>query len=400
MFCSKCGNEINDEAVVCIHCGCAVKNTDNNTNGEKHDWLVAMLLCWFLGGFGAHRFYSGHIGTGSEDLFYDYLTNVFYNQINDEHTKIKKISKEIKKQPNNYDLYLQRADAKLQIQGIFNGFINIFCPYNKYKIFNAYDIKKDLNKAKNLKSDIDIDLRLGFIEFKNNHYQEAVKLLSQYIESNPNDSDVYLAYYYRGISYDEMENVENAISDLNASIKLNPKFSKSYTALGNIYIVKIGNAEKAFQYYDKAKSLNPDDIENYLRKISWLTFYTEAKENVILREYNEAINTQLGKYCCILYWTISMSDKINPKLRIENAIKHYNSTKRLSDTIKSCKYCVIPDEYRGDIKNRQWDDFYLLINSSLADGDEKNAKKYYEQCKRFALINFYGRMYCPIIDES
>ena len=26
MFCSKCGKEINDDAVVCIHCGCSVNN--------------------------------------------------------------------------------------------------------------------------------------------------------------------------------------------------------------------------------------------------------------------------------------------------------------------------------------------------------------------------------------
>lgn len=26
MFCSKCGKEINDEAVVCVHCGCAVQS--------------------------------------------------------------------------------------------------------------------------------------------------------------------------------------------------------------------------------------------------------------------------------------------------------------------------------------------------------------------------------------
>ena len=35
MFCSKCGKEVNDEAVVCIHCGCAIENkksslTDSN----------------------------------------------------------------------------------------------------------------------------------------------------------------------------------------------------------------------------------------------------------------------------------------------------------------------------------------------------------------------------------
>ena len=26
MFCSKCGKEVNEEAVVCVHCGCAIEN--------------------------------------------------------------------------------------------------------------------------------------------------------------------------------------------------------------------------------------------------------------------------------------------------------------------------------------------------------------------------------------
>ena len=33
---------------------------------EKSDkqWLITLLLCWFLGGLGAHRFYTGHTKTG------------------------------------------------------------------------------------------------------------------------------------------------------------------------------------------------------------------------------------------------------------------------------------------------------------------------------------------------
>lgn len=31
---------------------------------SEKDWLVTLLLCWFLGAVGGHRFYVGKIGTG------------------------------------------------------------------------------------------------------------------------------------------------------------------------------------------------------------------------------------------------------------------------------------------------------------------------------------------------
>lgn len=73
MFCYKCGQQIDDEAVVCPHCGCATKNyipqkgmvsgTYGSEVSEKSR-LVALLLCIFLGCFGVHRFYLGKSGTG------------------------------------------------------------------------------------------------------------------------------------------------------------------------------------------------------------------------------------------------------------------------------------------------------------------------------------------------
>ena len=34
MFCQKCGKEINDEAVICVGCGCPVKGTEYDTKNE------------------------------------------------------------------------------------------------------------------------------------------------------------------------------------------------------------------------------------------------------------------------------------------------------------------------------------------------------------------------------
>ena len=81
MFCSKCGKEIDDSAVICVNCGVPTANysanqnqqtpiniTNVNTNtviaGSPKDKIVAILLCIFLGVFGAHKFYEGKVGIG------------------------------------------------------------------------------------------------------------------------------------------------------------------------------------------------------------------------------------------------------------------------------------------------------------------------------------------------
>lgn len=85
-FCKFCGAKIPMDAVLCTSCGrqveelkssssaqpnIVINNSNNNTNmnagmmgGKMKNKWIALLLCFFLGGLGAHRFYEGKIGTG------------------------------------------------------------------------------------------------------------------------------------------------------------------------------------------------------------------------------------------------------------------------------------------------------------------------------------------------
>ena len=61
VFCTSCGQSIPKEARVCVHCG--VENKGSNAIETKSK-TTAALLAFFVGGLGAHKFYTGHTLAG------------------------------------------------------------------------------------------------------------------------------------------------------------------------------------------------------------------------------------------------------------------------------------------------------------------------------------------------
>jgi len=59
-FCQACGAETNSLAEICTKCGARLVKAEEVSPKSR---LATTLLAWFLGIFGAHRFYLGKTGT-------------------------------------------------------------------------------------------------------------------------------------------------------------------------------------------------------------------------------------------------------------------------------------------------------------------------------------------------
>ncbi len=58
-YCQECGETINLKAEVCPKCGVR-QQSKYSMSEEQNRWLITLLLCFFLGSLGIHRFYTGY----------------------------------------------------------------------------------------------------------------------------------------------------------------------------------------------------------------------------------------------------------------------------------------------------------------------------------------------------
>jgi tetratricopeptide (TPR) repeat protein len=113
----------------------------------------------------------------------------------------------------------------------------------------------ELNTAIQLKPDDDsIKINLSVFYQRVKEYKKSEDVLKYLISKDPTNSNLH---FRLGLLYKEMGNYELSIAEFMKSMELTPHIINPYMEVGNIYLSKFNDVEKAKYYYSKAIEAAP-----------------------------------------------------------------------------------------------------------------------------------------------
>jgi tetratricopeptide (TPR) repeat protein len=97
---------------------------------------------------------------------------------------------------------------------------------------------------------LDLELQAGLASHKAGRFKEAIDIYTEVIKKHPRAAD---AYDWRGMAYDELNELDKALADFNEAINLAPGYADAYNNRGEIFRKKkmyreaLGDYRKALQ---------------------------------------------------------------------------------------------------------------------------------------------------------
>ncbi len=119
-------------------------------------------------------------------------------------------------------------------------------------------------------------LQYGSVELRGERYLQAISYFNQAIQLEPNS---YFAYYLRGISKFNLDDISGAEMDFTTAINLLPYYAEFFHNRGNARSI-LFRYEEAFEDYARAIEIDSTDASIY---------FSRAKTYMNLKKYDEAI---------------------------------------------------------------------------------------------------------------
>ena len=185
---------------------------------------------------------------------------------------------------------------------------------------------------------------LGVAYFKQNQYPEAIRVLRQAIELNPQATPdyPYHPYYDLGMVYLKQNKLDDAINCFERAIELDPDQIRAYYSLGNAYI-RQGTVQKGAEFIRKYQSLKP-----YMNLVSQLEIALQQNPESPERWHQlGSVHAQYGRFEKAIA-PLEQSIKLSPnKWEVYNVLAVcYMRLNRLDKMQRVCETAVriAPDE--------------------------------------------------------
>jgi len=120
----------------------------------------------------------------------------------------------------------------------------------KKDFYNAIDALKKLNS-----NEYEVNLRLGWLHYLNQQYEESMGFYQTCIDSKPNSIEAKFGYTYPAAALNEWENVAKQYNDI---LNIDPQNTVASYKLGMIYYYK-PDYQTALKYFEKVSTLYPFD---------------------------------------------------------------------------------------------------------------------------------------------
>jgi tetratricopeptide (TPR) repeat protein len=193
--------------------------------------------------------------------------------------------------------------------------------------------------------------------------KRAVQEFSLAIRQN---SRYAIAYFMRGITYDQLQQHPQALADLNQSISINPDFYLAYYIRANLKKNVLADAQGALSDYNRSISLSSQFAEAYINRAILKDDVLKDAQGA-LADYNQAI--AISPQDPVIYNNRGLlkAEKFNDP---PGALADYNRAIALDPEL------VYPYFNRGNLKQKQLRDFpgaladynqALVINPKYAD---------------------------------
>ena len=196
--------------------------------------------------------------------------------------QIADLSNQLKKTPQNANLYYMRANEYLGFGNLKYALIDYQKAYqmdstNATFALGLSDCLFEANNADGaigiltnyLKTDpknIDILYNLGIDYFllPKPEYQKAMAAFNEVLKIDIQNAD---AYFYKAMIYKESNDTAKAISNFQTTVEVDPDYYDAYMQLGNIYAAQ--KKDLAIKYFDIAISINDTATEAQYAKAKY-----------------------------------------------------------------------------------------------------------------------------------